>query len=132
MTEFVFLERAVAASTLSAGYFSYSSATKTAPAGTPMRGMVFAFVIAWLTLGVAAESRADDGFMKECLATGSRKLCDCMSAHVPPDKRAAAIAGMRKSNVTTAPGGNPANPSALSPEQMQGLDAVVAAQAACM
>ena len=50
----------------------------------------------------------------------------------PADKRAAAIAGMRKSNASTQPGGNLLDPSTLSPEQMQGLDAVVIAQASCM
>ena len=39
---------------------------------------------------------------------------------------------MRKSNAATQPGGNLLDPSTLSQEQMQGLDAVVIAQASCM
>ena len=45
--------------------------------------------------------------------------------------RAAAIDGMRKSNAAIQPGGNPID-LMLTQEQMQGLDAVVAAQASCM
>jgi len=47
------------------------------------------------------------------------------------DKRAAAIDGLRKSNAATQPGGNPVDLK-FTQEQMQGLDAVVAAQASCM
>ncbi len=97
-----------------------------------MRSMIFALGIASLTLAVSAGARAEDEFMKECLVTGSPKMCECMYANVPPDKRAAAIDGMRRSNAITAPGGNLTDPSKLPPEQMQGLDIVVSAQAACM
>lgn len=90
---------------------------------------VLAFCV--LTAGLSSGARADD-FMTECLVTGSQQMCDCMSAKIPADKRAAAISGMRKSNASTQPGGNLLDPSTLSQEQMQGLDAVVIAQASCM
>jgi hypothetical protein len=96
-----------------------------------MRNIVFAFGVAYLALGVSTGLRAEDEFMKECLVTGSPKMCECMYANVPPEKRAAAIDGMRRSNAITGPGGNLTDPSKLSPEQMRGLDIVVSAQAAC-
>jgi hypothetical protein len=80
---------------------------------------------------LAGAARADD-FMKECLVTGSQRMCDCISSKLPADKRAAAIEGMRKSNAATQPGGNLLDPATLTQEQMQGLDAVVLAQASCM
>ena len=82
--------------------------------------------------GVSGAALAQDEFMKECLVTGSQRMCDCISAKVPADKRAAAVEGMRKSNAATQPGGNLLDPSTLTQEQMQGLNAVVAAQASCM
>jgi len=96
-----------------------------------MRMVSFGLVCCVLAAGLSTAARADD-FMTECLVTGTQKMCDCMSAKIPADKRAAAIAGMRKSNAATQPGGNLLDPSTLSQEQMQGLDAVVIAQAACM
>jgi len=91
----------------------------------------FCLVFCVLAAGLSSGARADE-FMTECLVTGSQKMCDCMSSKIPADKRAAAISGMRKSNASTGPGGNLLDPSTLSQEQMQGLDAVVIAQASCM
>ena len=91
-------------------------------------GLVLSVVVA----GLSGAARADDEFMKECLVTGTQKMCECISSKMPADKRTAAIAGMRKSNAATQPGGNLLDPATLSPEQMQGLDAVVIAQASCM
>jgi len=96
-----------------------------------MRMVSFGLVCCVLAAGLSTAVRADD-FMTECLVTGSPKMCECMSAKIPADKRAAAVAGMRKSNASTQPGGNLLDPSTLSQEQMQGLDAVVIAQASCM
>lgn len=90
-----------------------------------------AFAACGLAAGLPTAARADD-FMTECLVTASQKMCECMSARIPADKRAAAVSGMRKSNASTRPGGNLLDPATLSPEQMQGLDAVVIAQASCM
>jgi len=73
----------------------------------------------------------DDEFMALCTRTTPQKTCECISSKLPADKRAAAIAGLRKSNAAMAPGGNLLDPSNLSQEQMQGLDAVVIAQADC-
>ncbi|CAN5888224.1 hypothetical protein BH11PSE3_BH11PSE3_27020 [soil metagenome] len=84
-----------------------------------------------LVAGLSGPSRAQDEFLNACMATASQKMCECISAKLPADKRAAAIAGLRKSNAAMAPGGNLLDPSALSQEQMQGLDAVVIAQASC-
>ena len=97
-----------------------------------MRTVSFGLVICTLSAGLSGAARADDEFMKECLVTGTQRMCECISSKMPADKRAAAIAGMRKSNASTQPGGNLLDPSTLSPEQMQGLDAVVIAQASCM
>ena len=92
-----------------------------------------ACVLAACVLATALSTAARaDAFITECLVTGSQKMCECMSAKIPADKRAAALSGMRKSNVATRPGGNLLDPSTLSQEQMQGLDAVVIAQASCM
>jgi len=95
-----------------------------------MRAVCFSLVVYVLGASLAGAARADD-FMKECLVTSSQKMCDCISAKLPSDKRAAAIDGMRKANAATQPGGNPVDLK-FTQEQMQGLDAVVAAQASCM
>ena len=84
-----------------------------------------------LTSGLSTSAQAQDEFMQACMATTSQKMCECISSKLPADKRAAAISGMRKSNAAMAPGGNLLDPSNLSQEQMQGLDAVVIAQANC-
>jgi len=97
-----------------------------------MRLLSVGLVFNVFAMGVSGVALAQDEFMKECLVTGSQRMCDCMSAKVPADKRAAAVEGMRKSNAATQPGGNLLDPSTLTPEQMQGLNAVVAAQASCM
>ena len=97
-----------------------------------MRLLSAGLVLSVLAAGLSGAARADDEFMKECLVTGTQKMCDCISSKMPADKRSAAIAGMRKSNAATQPGGNLLDPATLSPEQMQGLDAVVIAQASCM
>jgi len=55
-----------------------------------------------------------------------------MQGQIPADKMAAAVAAMRKSNASMAEGGKPLDPSTLPPAEMQGLQAVVLAQAACM
>ena len=89
-------------------------------------------VLAALVASLAAPAQAQADFMKECLVTSSQKTCDCIYQRLPADKRAAAVDGMRKSNAATQPGGNLLDPSTLTPEQMQGLDAVVQAQAYCM
>ena len=95
-----------------------------------MRAICFSFVICALGASLSSAARADD-FMNVCLVTSSQNMCNCISANLPADKRAAAIEGMRKSNAATRPGGNSVDLK-LTQEQMQGLDAVVAAQAACM
>jgi hypothetical protein len=82
-------------------------------------------------LSGAARAQGDE-FMKECMVTTSQRTCECISSKMPADKRADAVAGLRKSNAATQPGGNLLDPSTLTPAQMQGLDAVVAAQASCM
>jgi len=87
---------------------------------------------AGLCSGVAGGAYAQDDFMKECRVTTSDKMCQCIYSKMPADKRAAAIEGLRKSNKATQPGGNLLDPSTLTQEQMQGLDAVVIAQADCM
>ena len=97
-----------------------------------MRTIFFSFVLCVLVSSLSGVAHAQDEFMKECLVTGTQKTCDCISAKVPADKRAAAVVGMRKSNAATQPGGNLLDPSTLTQEQMQGLDAVVIAQASCM
>jgi hypothetical protein len=74
---------------------------------------------------------AQDAFMPACMKTASQQMCECISAKIPPDKRQAAIEGLQKSNAAVAPGGNLLDPSNLTQEQMQGLDAVVIAQANC-
>jgi len=94
-----------------------------------MRAVCFGLVVCVMGASLAGAARADD-FMKECLVTSSQKTCDCISVKLPADKRAAAIDGMRKSNAATQPGGNPVDLK-FTQEQMQGLDAVVAAQASC-
>jgi hypothetical protein len=74
---------------------------------------------------------AQDAFLPACMKTASQQMCECISAKIPPDKRQAAIEGLQKSNAAVAPGGNLLDPSNLTQEQMQGLDAVVIAQANC-
>jgi hypothetical protein len=109
----------------------------TAPRAAAVLGESSMRVLSFLVAGAVTASlpgalQAQDAFMKECLVTGSQKMCECMSGKVPADKRAAAVDGMRKSNAATQPGGNLLDPSTLTSEQMQGLDAVVIAQASCM
>ena len=70
--------------------------------------------------------------MTECLVTGSPKMCECMSGEDSGRQAGGRPRRLRKSNASTQPGGNLLDPSTLSQEQMQGLDAVVIAQASCM
>lgn len=98
-----------------------------------MRLVSYGLVVGVLAASLSGVARAQgDDFMKECMVTTSQRMCECISSKMPADKKAAAVAGLRKSNAATQPGGNLLDPSTLSPEQMQGLDAVVAAQASCM
>ena len=91
-----------------------------------------AFVAALATTStMPGRAQAQDAFMQACMSTTPQKMCECISAKLPADKRQAAIEGLRKSNAAMAPGGNLLDPSNLSQEQMQGLDAVVIAQANC-
>ena len=94
-----------------------------------MRMMVL--VVAVLSVGLPAAAQGDE-FMKECMVTASQKMCDCISSKVPADQRANAIVGMRKSNASVSVTGNLLDPASLTPNEMQGLNAVVAAQAYCM
>jgi len=95
-----------------------------------MRVVVCALGLA-LVSALATGAQAQDPFMQVCMQTTPQKMCECISAKLPADKRQAAIEGLRKSNAAMAPGGNLLDPSNLSQEQMQGLDAVVIAQANC-
>ncbi len=88
-----------------------------------------ALVIAMLAM--AGSARADE-FMTECRVTASQKMCDCISGRIAPDMRAKAVAGLRKSNASVAATGSLLDPATLSQNEMQGLNAVVAAQAYCM
>ena len=88
-------------------------------------------VVAGLALSLPAAAQSD-GFMKECMVTASEKMCSCMSARIPAEQRANAIDGLRKSNASVSVSGNLLDPSTLNQNQMQGLNAVVAAQAYCM
>jgi hypothetical protein len=97
-----------------------------------MRNRVIAVGFAVLALGGSGESRAQGDFMSVCRTTGSEKTCLCMQGQIPADKMAAAIAAMRKSNAAMSEGGTPLDPSTLPPAEMQGLQQVVLAQAACM
>jgi len=94
--------------------------------------VVGAAVFATVSAGslVPARGQADE-FVQVCMKTTPQKTCDCISSTLPANKRAAAIEGLRKSNAAMEPGGNLLDPSKLSQEQMQGLDAVVIAQADC-
>ncbi len=92
--------------------------------------MVF-LVVAGLALGLPAAAQTDD-FMKECMVTASEKMCSCMSARIPAEQRANAVEGLRKSNASVSVSGNLLDPNTLNQNQMQGLNAVVAAQAYCM
>ena len=97
-----------------------------------MRGSIIAIGAAVVMLGASQASFAQSDFMPVCRTTGSEKSCQCMQGQIPADKMAAAVAAMRKSNASMAEGGKPLDPSTLPPAEMQGLQAVVLAQAACM
>ncbi len=96
-----------------------------------MRKSVFVSGVAAFMLGGPLALQAQD-FMSVCRATGSEKSCQCMQGQIPADKMAAAVSAMQKSNRAMAEGGKPLDPSTLPPEEMQGLQQVVLAQAACM
>jgi hypothetical protein len=96
-----------------------------------MRIIAAGFAALVLTLGFSSASRADD-LLNECVVTASQKMCECIIARIPADQRENAILGLRKSNKSVSATGNMLNPSNLSPQEMQGLNAVVAAQAYCM
>jgi hypothetical protein len=95
-----------------------------------MRSVVCAFGLA-LVSALPNGAQAQDAFMQACTMTTPQKMCECISSKIPADKRQAAIQGMLKSNKAMEPGGNLLDPSNLTQEQMQGLDAVVIAQANC-
>ena len=97
-----------------------------------MRNLSYGLVVGVLVAATCTAARAQEDFMKECRVTTPEKMCECIYSKMPADKRAAAIQGLQKSNAATQPGGNPLYPSMLTPEQMQGLDAVVLAQGNCM
>jgi hypothetical protein len=97
-----------------------------------MRTTVLAVSVAFSVLGTLGESRAQSTFMSECRVTATEKTCTCMQGQVPAAQQPAAIAAMRKSNAAMNQGGTPLDPSTLPPAEMQGLQAVVLAQAACM
>ena len=92
------------------------------------RGL-FAASLALLALPAAAQN---DEFMKECMVTASQQMCACISSKLAPDQRSNAIVGLRKSNASVSVSGNLLDPSTLNQNEMQGLNAVVAAQAYCM
>ena len=96
-----------------------------------MRIIAAGFTALVLTVGLSSASRADD-LLKECMVTASEKMCQCIIGRIPADQRVNAILGLRKSNQSVSVSGNLLNPSNLSPQEMQGLNAVVAAQAYCM
>jgi hypothetical protein len=95
-----------------------------------MRFVTCAFGLA-LASALATGVQAQDAFMQACTMTTPQKMCECISSKIPADKRQAAIQGMLKSNKAMEPGGNLLDPANLTQEQMQGLDAVVIAQADC-
>ena len=95
-----------------------------------MRITVLASAIT-LAMGLSIPAWADD-LMRECMVTASQKTCECISARIPANERENAILGLRKSNQLVSVTGNLLNPSNLSPQEMQGLNTVVAAQAYCM
>src|SRR5262245_46246675 len=84
-----------------------------------------------LIAALPAGAQAQDAFMQACMMTTPQKMCECISPKAAADNRQAAIEGMMKSNKAMEPGGNLLDPSNLTQEQMQGLDAVVIAQANC-
>jgi hypothetical protein len=88
-------------------------------------------LVAGLAVSLSTVARADD-LMRECMVTASQQTCQCIIARIPADQRENAILGLRKSNQSVSVSGNLLNPSNLSPQEMQGLNAVVAAQAYCM
>lgn len=95
-----------------------------------MRFVTCALGLAFVS-ALASGTQAQDAFMQACTMTTPQKMCECIASKVPADKKQAAIEGMRKSNKAMEPGGNLLDPSNLTQEQMQGLDAVVIAQANC-
>lgn len=96
-----------------------------------MRLLPLGMVLGVAVTALSGAAHAQQDFMGECRVTASEKMCQCIYANLPADKRAAALAGMRKSNAAVRAGGAPLDPSTLTPEQMQGLNAVVLAQANC-
>jgi hypothetical protein len=93
--------------------------------------LVSCLIGAALAAAAAFPALAQDPFLQVCMQTTPQKMCECISSKLPADKRQAAIEGLRKSNAAMQPGGNLLDPSMLTQEQMQGLDAVVIAQANC-
>jgi hypothetical protein len=96
-----------------------------------MRSTTFTLTFVCLALGISAETWAEDELMSLCMATSDRKTCQCIASNIPPEKRLPAIVAMRRSN-TAIQSGAPLDPSALSKEELEGLDVVVLAQASCM
>ena len=96
-----------------------------------MRIIAVGLCLGLLAIGLPSAAQTDD-FMKECMVTASQRMCECIAGKIPADQRANAIAGLRKSNASVSVSGNLLDPATLTPEQMKGLNAVVAAQAYCM
>jgi hypothetical protein len=96
----------------------------------PSLGLAVCILAAGLAGRVQAQTETE--FVKECLATESQKMCECMFSNVPAARRGAAIAGMRKSNALTRPGGPMLESSILTSEEMEGLEEAVLAHASCM
>jgi hypothetical protein len=98
---------------------------------------VRAIAVAAVAVAFSTAAWADD-FVTECefnnrdRGSDAERLCNCMSEKVAGPVRADAIEAMRKMNASIRVGGAPLDPSTLPASQMNGLDAVVAAQATCM
>lgn len=96
-----------------------------------MRIVAAGLVAVLVSAGLPAAAQNDE-LMKECLVTASQRMCQCIIARIPADQRSNAIVGLRKSNQSVNVSGSLLDPATLNQNEMQGLNAVVAAQAYCM
>jgi hypothetical protein len=99
-------------------------------------GVLKGATVAAALLVLSTTAWADD-FIDACMlgsdpATDMPKTCACMSAKVPGNVRADAIAALKQSYKSMQDTGSLLDPTQLPPNLMRGLQATVLAQADCM
>ena len=87
-----------------------------------------------MTMGLSFAASADD-FIKECKignpGADSDKICNCMNGKITGADRPDVIEAMSKTNTAMAKG-SAADPAAMTPKVMKGIETAMTVQMQCM